>query len=117
MNLTPLQVINRIQQSIDKLAYKTNEYRDLLEKRAEAERDFDVAHASEVLRLKQQGEPATIIPMLAKGAKHVADLKFQAQVADAIVKASEKSMRNLESALIGYESILSWEKKTREVGP
>ena len=112
MTLTPQQVINLIQKAIQSLALRTNDYEHLLRAQAEAERTYDMAYASEVLRLKQSGEPATIIPTLAKGTKHVADLKFDLAIADALVKASDKSMKNLDSALVGYNSILSWEKKT-----
>lgn len=115
MSLTPERIISLIQQAIQSLALKTNEYQELLIKRAQTEQGFDVAYAARILELKAEGEPATIIPILAKGTNHVAELKFQFQVAEAMVKASDKSMKNLESALVGYNSILSWEKKAREV--
>lgn len=98
-----------------KLSDKTEDYQNLQQKRAEAERLYNIAFASKVLELKGK-EAATLIPKLAAGDEKVADLKFKMDVAEAVARACKESMEALKTAINTYQSILAWERQTYEKG-
>jgi len=52
------------------------------QEKAEAERDYYVAKAQESLRLKEAGHPVTIIQLIIKGQKTVAEQMFKFHVAE-----------------------------------
>lgn len=57
-------------------------------KSAEAEREYRIAKAQLMLKLRQQGMPITLIPDLVKGDKDVSLLALQRDIAEGIYKAN-----------------------------
>ena len=93
------------------LTQKSEEYSGLCEKAAAAKRDYRVALAKKFLDLKYDGNPATLIPVLARGDKHVAECKFKQDVAEGVVSACSKAISDLRTAIDSYRSILCQETK------
>ena len=56
--------------------------------RANAEHDYRVALAQEMLKKRDAGYPATLIGDLCRGEKHIARLKFERDVADTMYAAA-----------------------------
>ena len=107
----PQEIINEMSKKNLLLQSKNDELLILSEKKAQAERAYNVAMATETLKLKETGHPITIITTLCKGNKTVSDLKYALDVADGILRACQESMRDIRSAIDTYRSILSWMKE------
>jgi hypothetical protein len=56
--------------------------------KAEAEQDYRVALAQEMLKKRDAGFPATLIGDLCRGEKHIAKLKFERDVAETMYTAA-----------------------------
>ena len=63
-------------------------------KYCEAERDYQLAKSKEILRLKTEGYPVTLIPSIVKGLEEIAELDFKRNCAEVVYKA------NMEALLI-----------------
>ena len=111
-----VQIMRGIEETVKKLALKSNEYPELLAKVAEAEKDYKIQRAKRTLELKSQGVQATLIPMQVEGDPVVAELKFNHDVADAIAKGCKSAMSAMDTAIVSYECLLSFEKRAREIG-
>lgn len=105
--MDPQKYLNRLETKNRELSVKNSEYKDLLIDRAEAEKNHSIALAQKTLELKAE-HPVTIIKKLADGDKNVADLKFRADVAEAMVKACLQSMKNIHAVMDGTRSTLTW---------
>ena len=92
------------------LQEKTEEYLKLAEKRAVAERDHHVAVAKATLTLKDAGNSITLIRDLVKGDSKVAQLKYDLNIAEGILRACTESMKDIRTAIDSYRSILSFKK-------
>lgn len=56
--------------------------------KAEAEQEYRIALAQEILKKRDAGYPATLIGDLCRGDKHIAKLKFERDVADTMYTAA-----------------------------
>lgn len=70
---------------------------------AAAERKYRIALKQEILTLRSQGLPATLIADVARG--NVAELKFQRDLAESLFKAATESSKALQAELSGLQSI------------
>ena len=55
---------------------------------AEAERDYKIALATEILKLREQGKSATLTLNLCYGTKHIADLRFYRDIGETMYKSA-----------------------------
>jgi len=108
MNLTPGEIMNILQSKNRQLSDKNDDYITLSFKRAEAERDYKIAYAEQMLRLKTDGTPVTMLKDVVSGNRGVADLKFKFEVATAVEKACLESMKDLRESIGSARSILTW---------
>ena len=113
--MNPTEIMNVLQKKNRMLTDKNDEYIVLAEKRAEAERDYKVKYAQTLLTLKGS-HPATILREVVNGDKVVADLKFKADVAQAIEKACLESMKDIREAIGAARSILTWLREEKGQG-
>jgi len=109
----PNKIIKGIQEKNRLLSQKNDEYIELGEAKAQAERDHDIALAGKILALKMDGHPVTLIKDLAKGDKVVAELQYKFNVAEGVMKACMKSMDAAVTAIDSYRSILTWEREEK----
>ena len=108
--MTPAAIMNGLADKNRLLTAKNQEYIDLAEKKAQAERDYNIKVRVETMDLRSSGEPVTIIPTLVKGVVIVANLKFDLDVASAVERACLESIKDLRSQIDTYRSLLSWLK-------
>jgi len=106
--MNPTEIMQVLKRKNQQRTEKNEEYKELSQKRAEAERQWKVAYAHYMFRLKQEGCAVTMLKDLCAGAAHVADLKFQFEVSLAIEKASLESMKDVREAIGSARSILTW---------
>ena len=72
----------------------------------EAENEYRIAKSKEILRLRDEGYPVTLIPDIVKGIDYVAELNLKRMAAEVVYKANHEAiqvkkleMRTLESEL------------------
>ena len=112
--MTPAEIMKILENKNRMLTEKNDEYPTLTENRAQAEKDYKMMVREQILRHKSEGHPATLIPKLVDGHKIVAELKFQADVAEALVKANIESTRTLVNQIDTCRSLLSFLKAEME---
>lgn len=61
-------------------------------KSCEAENEYQIEKSKEILRLKDEGMPTTLIPHIVKGLPNVAKLNFERSVADVVYKANQEAI-------------------------
>ena len=61
-------------------------------KYCEAERQYQMAKSKEILRLKSEGYPITLIPQIVKGIEHIAELDFNRNAAEIVYKANQEAI-------------------------
>lgn len=85
---------------------------DLAKDKAEAEKRYRVALRQEILILRDEKHPATLITDLAKGKENIAKLRFERDVARETYKAGLDSMNNTRTEASLLQSILRWQNET-----
>lgn len=108
--MTPAAIMNGLSEKNRMLTQKNDEYINLVEDRAQAERAFNMAAAEKTLEYKAEGHSITLIDKLVKGDKSVSKLKFEFEVKLGIEKACLEVIKNLRSQIDTYRSLLSWLK-------
>jgi len=108
--MTPNEIIKGMQQKNLLLTQKNDKYLILSEKKAMAEKEYSIALAQTILKLKLDGNPVGMIDKVAKGDSVVAKLKYQLDIAEAVMKACKESMDNVRIAIDTYRSILTWQR-------
>lgn len=109
--MTPNEIIKGMQNKNLLLTQKNDEYLELSKKRAAAEKDYSIALAKTMLRLKLEGSSIGMIDKTSKGDQVVADLKYKLDVAEGVMKACKESMDNIRLAIDTYRSILTWQRE------
>lgn len=61
-------------------------------KYCEAEREYQMAKSKEIMRLKSEGYPITLIPQIVKGLESVAELDFKRNAAEVVYKANQEAI-------------------------
>ena len=61
-------------------------------KYCEAEREYQMAKSKEIMRLKSEGCPVTLIPQIVKGLESVAELDFKRNTAEVVYKANQEAI-------------------------
>ena len=108
--ISPQQIIDGMAEKNRMLTQKNDEYIDLNEKRASAERSFSIALSKKMLMLKIDGQSVTLIDKVAKGDEMVADLKYALDVSEGVCKACLNSIKALTIQIDSYRSLLAWQK-------
>jgi hypothetical protein len=108
--MTPPEIMNGLKAKNRLLTAKNDEYIELAEKKAQAERDYNVAVRTKTMELRSADEKITLIPTLVKGDSTVAKLKFDLDVATAVERACLESIKDIRSQIDTYRSLLSWLK-------
>lgn len=62
--------------------------------KAEAEKNYRVALAKEMLKLRTEGTPVTIISDLCRGNESIATLKMQRDIADSLYESNMQAIYN-----------------------
>ena len=108
--MTPAQIMAGLTKQNQRLTAKNDEYQELISKRAEAERVYNIAVAEKTIALRMSDTPVTIIDKQVKGDKAIARLKYDFDVAQGVEKACLLAIKTSMSAIDTYRSLLSWLK-------
>ena len=104
----PTRRMKMIDDKKGRLEEKNYEYKQLIEKRANAEADYNVAFSMALMKHRMDGTPITIAKDLAKGEKSVVKLKLEYEIALGVERACLESMKDIREALGADRSILTW---------
>jgi hypothetical protein len=114
--MTPQQIMDGMAEKNRMLSQKNDEYIELVEKRAQAERAYNIAVAEKTIILKSEGNSITLIGTLVKGDKIVAKLKYDFAVAEGIERSCLEVIKNLRSGIDTYRSLLTWLRAEKALG-
>ena len=105
---SPGELLQIMETLCRRLTEKNDEYGQLAEDRALAEKEYKMAVREQILRHKSDGQPATLIPKLVEGHKSVAELKFAMDVKEAFVKANLEAVKTTVTQIDSVRSMLTW---------
>jgi hypothetical protein len=117
--LTPNQIIAGMAEKNQMLTAKNEEYKALVEKRADALYNYRVAVGKRVLELRIDGHSVSLVETLVRGDPICADLKRDPicadlkrkyEIAKGVERANLESIKDLRSAIDTYRSLLAWQK-------
>ena len=114
--MNPSEIMRGMQEKNRLLSAKNDEYKMLVEKRAEAERAYNVAVATEAFTLKNDGCAISLIDKLIKGSKVVSDLKYALDVTQGVERACLESVKDIRTAIDSYRSLLTWLRAEMTIG-
>ena len=106
--MTPQAIMDGMAEKNRMLTQKNDEYSGLVEKRAQAERDYNIQVATRTIMLKGESHPVTLIPTLVRGHRPTADLKYTFDVATGVERACLESIKDIRSQIDSYRSLLTW---------
>lgn len=85
-------LIIEIQKLRNTLTLAVNKLRERGTKKAEAEKAYRIALATEILKHRDNKVPVTIINDICRGDKDIAELKFKRDVAETLYKTAEEKI-------------------------
>jgi len=112
--INPTKMINGAMEKNRLLSAKNDEYKNLAEKKAEAERTLNVQFAKTMLNLKASGNSVTMIKDLTKGDVIVSELKYKHDIACAVFDACRESIKDLRTQIDTYRSLLTWLREEKK---
>lgn len=110
-------LIDEIQKKNDQLTQALRTLRPNRIALAEAERDYKEAVTKEVLRLKDEGMPSTLINTLIYGLPTISTLRFKRDCAEAVFNANEEAINvfKLQLRLIEAQLNREWTSQGRNL--
>lgn len=78
--------------------------------KAKTERNYKVRQAQEILKLRADGQPVTIIQDLVKGNEEVAELRLRRDIAESSYFVALEAMNNLRLEVEILRTKISWLK-------
>lgn len=89
----------RLEDGVNVITKKAKDY-------AAAEREYRIALRGEIIKLRTEKMPVSLINDVARGAENVVDLKFNRDLAQQTLKASHDMLNALSNELSAMQSIL-----------
>lgn len=102
--MEPLIITKQIMETAKRLQNASHEIFYLGKEKAQSEKDYRLALMREILTLRSEGLPATIISDVARG--KVADLLFARDAAEVKFKSAQESMSAMKATLSALQSVL-----------
>lgn len=106
--MNPADIIDKLNTCVLALQNGNNQLKTLAIKKAQTERDYKVKQAQEILKLKAEGYPATLIKDLVKGNEEVAKLRLERDIAESSYFTCIGAIDNLKIEIETLRSQLTW---------
>ncbi|MDU4477662.1 hypothetical protein [Clostridium sp.] len=106
--MNPQELMDRLERCIAALSRGNTQMKTLGLEKAKTERDYKVKQAQEILKLKADKYPATLIMELVKGNEEVAELRLQRDIAESSYFVGLEAMNNLRLEIEIIRSKLTW---------
>ena len=104
----PQAIIDNLMKLSSELSKLNKQLADVADKKAESERDYRVALAKEISKLKIEGMQVTLIPDVAKG--NVAEYKHERDKWEVMYDVIRDQIRTTRDRISVGQSILNWYK-------
>jgi hypothetical protein len=111
MAVEPMEVTDALYKTSKRLNEGINVITSKAKGYAQSEKDYRIALAKEIAKLRAQGMPTTLISDLARGNENVADLKFNRDLNQETLKAAHAMMKSLQVEVSALQSILKVQEK------
>lgn len=105
MELSP--TVQMLYEATKRISEASKEVFRLSKTKAETERIYRTALSQEMLKLRSEGMPATLIPDVSRG--NVADLKFQRDAAMEMHRSALAAMEALKAEINALQSIAKYQ--------
>lgn len=106
--MNPQQVIEQMEMTRQALIRGNTQLKTLAIKKAEAERNYRVAVRKEILNLRLEKIPTTIINDLVRGNKEVSELRLKRDIAESDYYTCISAIENLRLDIEVLRSKLTW---------
>lgn len=106
--MNPQELMDRLEKCIAALGRGNTQMKTLGLEKAKTERDYKIKQAQEILKLKADKYPATLIMELVKGNEEVAELRLQRDIAESSYFVGLEAMNNLRLEIEIIRSKLTW---------
>ncbi|MDO6355131.1 hypothetical protein Q3V94_13615 [Caloramator sp. CAR-1] len=103
MALDMIDIGQAIYETAKRIEKGVNELYKYAKAYAEAEREYRLALAKEIVKLKDEKMQATLIPDVARG--NVAELKYKRDLAEVSYKTARDMLEALQAELSGLQSL------------
>ena len=108
--MNPGQLMDKLDMCIAALNRGNVSMKQLGLEKAKSEKDYRVRQAQEILKLKADGYPATLIQDLVKGNEEVAELRLKRDIAESAYFVGLEAMNNLRLEIEILRTKISWLK-------
>lgn len=106
--MNPQKIIERIEMCQQALIRGNTQQKTLGLRKAETEKNYRVRKAQEILKLRTEGYPVTIIQDLVKGNIEVAELRLKRDIAESDYYTCISATENLRLEIEVLRSKLTW---------
>lgn len=106
--MNPQGLIGRLDQCIVALSRGNTQMKTLGLEKAKTEKEYRIRQAQEILKLKADKYPATLIMELVKGNEEVAELRLKRDIAESSYFVGLEAMNNLRLEIEIIRSKLTW---------
>lgn len=106
--MNPQQLLDRLDRCIAALGRGNTQLKTLGLEKAKTEKEYKIRQAQEILKLKAEKYPATLINDLVKGNEEVADLRLKRDIAESSYFVALEAMNNLRLEIEILRSQLTW---------
>jgi hypothetical protein len=106
--MNPQGIINKLNECVQALSRGNTQLKTLAINKAKTEKLYRVKQAQEILKLKTEKYPATLIMELVKGNEDVAELRLKKDIAESDYYTCISSIENLRLEVEILRSQLTW---------
>lgn len=106
--MNPQQIIEQMENARQALTRGNTQLKTLAINKAEAERNYRIRKAQEILKLRAEKYPVTIIQDVVKGDKEVAELRLKRDIAESDYYTCISAIENLRLDIEILRSKLTW---------
>ena len=106
--MNPQQILEQMEMTRQAIIRGNTQLKTLAIKKAEAERNYRVAVRKEILNLRLEKIPTTIINDLVRGNKEVAELRLKRDIAESDYYTCISAIENLRLDIEVLRSKLTW---------
>lgn len=107
MKNTPLEIERGMINKNIELQRSIEEIPKLIDRKVQAERNYDVAVSKKTLELKTSGNPITLITKMVAGDKVISELNLECNLATELLKLQYRKLKAIEIMITSYQSMHS----------
>lgn len=106
----PIQIMNKLEQAIQALSQGNIQLKSLGVKKSDAERKYKIELRKELLKLRLEKYPVSIIQDLAKGNEIISQLRLERDLSENAYAVCIEAMRNTRLEIETLRSFLTFER-------